>query len=57
MGITMKDSGLQCSIFDGENPLKITKSLRLIELFAGIWKIILKTLKKWVKSFDIIRRA
>lgn len=36
MGITMKDSGLQCSIFDGENPLKITKSLRLIELFAGI---------------------
>lgn len=36
MGITMKDSGLQCSIFDGENPLKITKPLRLIELFAGI---------------------
>ena len=32
----MKDSGLQCSIFDGENPLKITKPLRLIELFAGI---------------------
>lgn len=36
MGITMKDCGLQCSIFDGENPLKITKPLRLIELFAGI---------------------
>lgn len=36
MGITMKDIGLQCSIFDGENPLKITKPLRLIELFAGI---------------------
>lgn len=36
MGITMKDGGLQCSIFDGENPLKITKPLRLIELFAGI---------------------
>lgn len=36
MGITMKDSGLQCSIFDGDNPLKITKPLRLIELFAGI---------------------
>lgn len=36
MGITMKDNGLQCSIFDGENPLKITKPLRLIELFAGI---------------------
>lgn len=36
MGITMKDSGLQCSIFDGENPLKIKKPLRLIELFAGI---------------------
>lgn len=32
----MKDGGLQCSIFDGENPLKITKPLRLIELFAGI---------------------
>ena len=32
----MKDNGLQCSIFDGENPLKITKPLRLIELFAGI---------------------
>lgn len=36
MGITMKDSGLQCSIFDVGNPLKITKPLRLIELFAGI---------------------
>lgn len=36
MGITMKDSGLQCSIFDCKNPLKITKPLRLIELFAGI---------------------
>lgn len=36
MGITMKDAGLQCSIFDGENPLKITKPLRLIELFAWI---------------------
>lgn len=32
----MKDCGLQCSIFDGDNPLKITKPLRLIELFAGI---------------------
>lgn len=36
MGITMKDNGLQCSIFDGVLPLKITKPLRLIELFAGI---------------------
>lgn len=36
MGITMKDNGLQCSIFDGVIPLKITKPLRLIELFAGI---------------------
>ena len=36
MGITMKDGGLQCSIFDVENPLKIKKPLRLIELFAGI---------------------
>lgn len=27
---------IQCSLFDGANPLKVTKSLRLIELFAGI---------------------
>lgn len=27
---------IQCSLFDGANPLKITKPLRLIELFAGI---------------------
>lgn len=26
----------QCSLFDGANPLKVTKPLRLIELFAGI---------------------
>lgn len=34
---TSKDYGIkQCLLFDGENPLKITKPLRLIELFAGI---------------------
>lgn len=34
---TIKDNGIkQCSLFDGKNPLKITKPLRLIELFAGI---------------------
>ena len=34
---TIKDYGIkQCSLFDGKNPLKITKPLRLIELFAGI---------------------
>ena len=33
---TIKDSGAQTSIFDGATPLKITKPLRLIELFAGI---------------------
>ena len=33
---TMRDKGLQRSIFDGVIPLKITKPLRLIELFAGI---------------------
>lgn len=27
---------IQCSLFDGANPLKVTKPLRLIELFAGI---------------------
>lgn len=27
---------IQCSLFDGTNPLKVTKPLRLIELFAGI---------------------
>ena len=27
---------IQCSLFDGVNPLKVTKPLRLIELFAGI---------------------
>lgn len=32
----MRDMGLQRSIFDGVIPLKITKPLRLIELFAGI---------------------
>lgn len=35
-GYTMRDMGLQCSIFDGVIPLKITKPIRLIELFAGI---------------------
>ena len=35
-GDTMRDSGLQRSIFDGVIPLKITKPIRLIELFAGI---------------------
>lgn len=33
---TNKDSGMQLSLFDTANPLKITKPLRLIELFAGI---------------------
>ncbi len=33
---TIKDNGAQTSIFDGATPLKITKPLRLIELFAGI---------------------
>lgn len=34
---TIKDYGIkQCSLFDGEKPLKIIKPLRLIELFAGI---------------------
>lgn len=36
MGNTMRDMGLQRSIFDGVIPLKITKPIRLIELFAGI---------------------
>lgn len=37
MGVTIKDEGIcQGSIFDGVKPLKITKPLRLIELFAGI---------------------
>ena len=36
-GVTLKDDGtLQWSLFDGANPLKVTKPLRLIELFAGI---------------------
>lgn len=35
-GYTMRDMGLQRSIFDGVIPLKITKPIRLIELFAGI---------------------
>ncbi len=36
-GITLRDDGMrQWSFFDGTKPLKITKSLRLIELFAGI---------------------
>lgn len=36
-GVTLKDDGTrQWSLFDGVNPLKITKPLRLIELFAGI---------------------
>lgn len=36
-GVTIKDEGIcQGSIFDGVKPLKITKPLRLIELFAGI---------------------
>lgn len=34
--MVIKDSGRQQSIFEGETPLKITKPLRLIELFAGI---------------------
>lgn len=33
---TIKGVGSQMSIFDGENQLKITKPIRLIELFAGI---------------------
>lgn len=37
VGATIKDDGTnQWSFFDGENPLRITKPLRLIELFAGI---------------------
>lgn len=36
MGNTMRDMGMQRSLFDGTVPLKITKPLRLIELFAGI---------------------
>lgn len=36
MGITMRSTGSQRSIFDGTTPLKITKPIRLIELFAGI---------------------
>lgn len=36
MGNTIRDMGLQRSIFDGVIPLKITKLIRLIELFAGI---------------------
>lgn len=32
----MRSMGLQRSIFDGTTPLKITKPIRLIELFAGI---------------------
>lgn len=36
-GATLRDDGTrQWSLFDGANPLKITKPLRLIELFAGI---------------------
>lgn len=36
-GVTLKDDGnRQWSLFDGANPLKVTKPLRLIELFAGI---------------------
>lgn len=36
-GVTLKDDGTrQWSLFDGANPLKVTKPLRLIELFAGI---------------------
>lgn len=36
-GVTLKDDGTrQWSLFDGTNPLKVTKPLRLIELFAGI---------------------
>ena len=37
VGATIKDGGMnQCSFFDGEKTLRITKPLRLIELFAGI---------------------
>lgn len=32
----MRSMGAQRSIFDGNEPLKITKPIRLIELFAGI---------------------
>lgn len=36
-GVTLRDDGTrQWSLFDGTKPLKITKPLRLIELFAGI---------------------
>lgn len=36
-GATLRDDGTrQWSLFDGANPLKITKPLRLIEIFAGI---------------------
>lgn len=33
---TIKDSGIQRSMFDGNIPLKLKKPIRLIELFAGI---------------------
>lgn len=33
---TIKDSGIQRSMFDGTIPLKLKKPIRLIELFAGI---------------------
>ena len=33
---TIKDSGIQKSMFDGTIPLKLKKPIRLIELFAGI---------------------
>lgn len=33
---TIKDSGIQRSMFDGTIPLKLKNPIRLIELFAGI---------------------
>lgn len=33
---TIKDSGIQRSMFDGTIPMKLKKPIRLIELFAGI---------------------
>jgi hypothetical protein len=45
MGETMT----QISLFDGDTPLKITKPIRLIELFAGYGSqsLALKYLKVW----------
>ena len=32
----MRDDGMTVSLFEGAEPLKIKKPIRLIELFAGI---------------------